>query len=250
MKILGIPCHTLKMAAINFVNLAAFYMSGTAAANKKFLKTLKDKYKGKRCFIVCNGPSLRPEDLTKIHESGDISIAMNMIGRVYKDTPWRATFLAVCFAQGRVGPGAAPVQVGRVGFLGGGEDGEGRGGLPGPGGDVVGNVLLHLNHLIRDVEVGAGAARHDDGGDPEVLIEAAHPLDKGRDGLLRGGDHLLHELVTNHKVGGRGVLVDEEQAAAALDGLHQVSGLGGASAGVLRGEMPGVLFVGQMADKR
>ena len=94
MKILGIPCHPLKMAVINFVNLAAFYLSGTAVTNKKVLKSLKDKYTGKRCFIVCNGPSLRPEDLTKIHESGDISIAMNMIGRVYKDTPWRATFLS------------------------------------------------------------------------------------------------------------------------------------------------------------
>ena len=94
MKILGIPCHPLKMAVINFVNLAAFYLSGTAVTNKKVLKSLKDKYTGKRCFIVCNGPSLRPEDLTKIHESGDISIAMNMIGRVYKDTPWRETFLS------------------------------------------------------------------------------------------------------------------------------------------------------------
>ena len=94
MKILGIPCHPLKMAVINFVNLAAFYLSGTAVTNKKVLKSLKDKYTGKRCFIVCNGPSLRPEDLTKIHESGDISIAMNMIGRVYKNTPWRATFLS------------------------------------------------------------------------------------------------------------------------------------------------------------
>lgn len=94
MKIFGISCHPLKMAVINSVNLAAFYLSGTAVSNKKVLLSLKDKYKGKRCFVICNGPSLRPEDLTKIHEAGDISIGMNMIGRVYKDTPWRATFLS------------------------------------------------------------------------------------------------------------------------------------------------------------
>ena len=93
MKILGISCHSIKMAVINSLNLAAYYLSGTAVSNKKVLKSLKDKYKGKRCFVVCNGPSLRTEDLTKIHNVGDISIAMNMIGRICKDTPWRPTFL-------------------------------------------------------------------------------------------------------------------------------------------------------------
>lgn len=56
---------------------------------------MKDRYKGKRCFVVCNGPSLRPEDLTRIHEHGDVSIGMNMIGRIYDKTPWRATFLSL-----------------------------------------------------------------------------------------------------------------------------------------------------------
>lgn len=51
------------MAVINSLNFAAYYLSGTAVSNKKVLKSLKDKYKGKRCFVVCNGPSLRTEDL-------------------------------------------------------------------------------------------------------------------------------------------------------------------------------------------
>ncbi|UKK56816.1 6-hydroxymethylpterin diphosphokinase MptE-like protein [Prevotella communis] len=55
--------------------------------------SIKGKYVGKRCFIVCNGPSLRPEDLTKIHEHGDVSVAMNMIGKVYESTPWRPNIL-------------------------------------------------------------------------------------------------------------------------------------------------------------
>lgn len=77
-----------------FYHLLFFYLFGTAARNKKKVEELKDKYAGKRCFVICNGPSLRPEDLTKIHEHGDISIAMNMIARIYDKTPWRPTLLS------------------------------------------------------------------------------------------------------------------------------------------------------------
>ena len=45
--------------------------------------------------MICNGPSLRTEDLTKIHENGDCSIAMNAIARVFDKTPWRPTFLSL-----------------------------------------------------------------------------------------------------------------------------------------------------------
>lgn len=85
----------LKNAIFRFYNFTTYHISGTYSRNKKVLKSLKDKHKGKRCFIVCNGPSLRPEDLTKIHEHGDISIAMNLIGRVYDKTPWRVTYLSL-----------------------------------------------------------------------------------------------------------------------------------------------------------
>ena len=89
-KVLG----KIKSLLIDQINIAAFYLSGTYKQNNKVLKSLKDKHKGKRCFVICNGPSLRAEDLTKIHEHGDISIGMNMIGRVYSETPWRATYLS------------------------------------------------------------------------------------------------------------------------------------------------------------
>lgn len=84
----------MKASLVDDINLAAFYLSGAYFRNKKVLKSLKDKYKGKRCFVVCNGPSLRADDLTKIHNAGDISIGMNLIGRIYKDTPWRPTILS------------------------------------------------------------------------------------------------------------------------------------------------------------
>lgn len=94
MKLRSVLGHLKRMVFI-YVNIAAFYLSGEYWRNKKVLESLHNKYAGKRCFVVCNGPSLRPEDLTKIHEHGDISIGMNLIGRVYKDTPWRATILSL-----------------------------------------------------------------------------------------------------------------------------------------------------------
>lgn len=78
---------------LDIINVIAFYLSGQGHKNKEVIFALRDKYKGRRCFIVCNGPSLRIEDLDKIHENGDISIAMNMIGRCFDKTKWRPTVL-------------------------------------------------------------------------------------------------------------------------------------------------------------
>lgn len=76
------------------VHLFFFHLSGTKKRNRVRLDNLKDKYKGKRCFVICNGPSLRAADLTKLHINGDITIAMNMIARIYDKTPWRPTVLS------------------------------------------------------------------------------------------------------------------------------------------------------------
>lgn len=84
----------LKLNVGYLYHLLFFHLSGTAARNNKKLAELKDKYADQRCFVICNGPSLRPEDLTKIHEYGDVSIGMNMIARIYDKTPWRPTLLS------------------------------------------------------------------------------------------------------------------------------------------------------------
>lgn len=54
----------------------------------------KNKYAGKRCFVIGNGPSLRLEDLEKIRENGDYSFACNKIYKVFDKTEWRPTFYA------------------------------------------------------------------------------------------------------------------------------------------------------------
>lgn len=56
----------------------------------------KDIHQGKRCFIVATGPSLRVEDLDKIHENGDICISMNRIFNIFNRTKWRPDYYMIC----------------------------------------------------------------------------------------------------------------------------------------------------------
>jgi len=58
----------------------------------KRLAALKGKYAGQRCFLVGNGPSLKAEDLTKLHEYGEITFAFNRVYNIFDQTPWRPTF--------------------------------------------------------------------------------------------------------------------------------------------------------------
>ncbi|MEH7076806.1 6-hydroxymethylpterin diphosphokinase MptE-like protein [Neobacillus drentensis] len=60
--------------------------------NIKILK-LKNKYHGSRCFIIGNGPSLKPEDLDRL--KGEITFASNKIYKIFNQTTWRPTFYMV-----------------------------------------------------------------------------------------------------------------------------------------------------------
>lgn len=58
----------------------------------KALAAYKGKYAGRRCFLIGNGPSLRAEDLTRLHEAGEITFAFNRVYNIFEQTPWRPTF--------------------------------------------------------------------------------------------------------------------------------------------------------------
>ena len=58
--------------------------------DSRYLKSLHDKFHGERCFIIGNGPSLRPEDLDKL--VGEVSFAANRIYHIFSQTIWRPTF--------------------------------------------------------------------------------------------------------------------------------------------------------------
>lgn len=68
-------------------NVALRYFKFTTNGRK--LKELQNKHKGQRCFIVGNGPSLRIEDLTTLHNHGEVTFAFNRIFQIFDKTPWR-----------------------------------------------------------------------------------------------------------------------------------------------------------------
>lgn len=57
------------------------------------VKDFKDINKGKSCFVVGNGPSLKDMDLSRIKDK--YSFAMNRISLIYPTTDWRPTYF-VC----------------------------------------------------------------------------------------------------------------------------------------------------------
>ena len=58
----------------------------------KRLAAFKDIYRGRRCFLIGNGPSLRADDLTRLHENGEITFAFNRIYNIFDQTPWRPAY--------------------------------------------------------------------------------------------------------------------------------------------------------------
>ena len=60
----------------------------------KKLAMYKDKYAGKRCFVIGTGPSLTAEDLNAIAD--EYTFASNSIFRYFDKTSWRPDFYSVC----------------------------------------------------------------------------------------------------------------------------------------------------------
>ena len=75
--------------------LLCFRLSGRERDNAERLRQLRNRYQGKRCFIVCNGPSLKAEDLERIHRNGDFSFASNKIDKIFPQTSWRPSFYTI-----------------------------------------------------------------------------------------------------------------------------------------------------------
>ena len=60
----------------------------------KELEMFKNQYKGKRCFVIGTGPSLKAEDLDAL--SDEYTFASNSIFRYFEKTNWRPDFYSVC----------------------------------------------------------------------------------------------------------------------------------------------------------
>lgn len=54
------------------------------------LKALQNKYEGRRCFIIGNGPSLNIDDLNKL--KNEITFGFNRIYYIFNKTDWRPSY--------------------------------------------------------------------------------------------------------------------------------------------------------------
>lgn len=59
----------------------------------KMIRDMKGKYKGKRCFITCTGPSLTIDDLEKLQ--GEYVFGMNSICLIHDKTDWKPDFYGI-----------------------------------------------------------------------------------------------------------------------------------------------------------
>lgn len=90
--------HTLYLTnkwLKDIIGTIQYSVSSKKNESEILLNELKNCHIGKRAFIICNGPSLKAEDLTKIHNNGDISFASNKIHFIFQQTPWRPTYYTV-----------------------------------------------------------------------------------------------------------------------------------------------------------
>lgn len=90
---LKILIKTIYFNCLSFVNLSCFYLLFKEGENKKQLALMMNSHLGERCFVVCNGPSLKTEDLDMISENKVYSIGINYISRIYDKTKWRPDLL-------------------------------------------------------------------------------------------------------------------------------------------------------------
>ena len=77
------------------ISVLFYKIWGDEEKNLNELESLHNIHKGKRGFIICNGPSLKSEDLDKIYSNNEISIASNKIDKIFTQTKWRPTYYTV-----------------------------------------------------------------------------------------------------------------------------------------------------------
>lgn len=101
-SILAVPLHKVKEFGVflRYKSKAAGQFLKTipralGVKDDRFmpLKAYKDKYKGKRIFITCTGPSLTIEDLEKL--KNEYVFGMNSICLIHDKTDWKPDFYGI-----------------------------------------------------------------------------------------------------------------------------------------------------------
>lgn len=83
----------LRQHILYALSYAYLVLSGKQKEYNVYLESIKDKYKGRRCFVIGNGPSLTTEDLESL--SDEITFASNRIYKIFDNTDWRPTYYMI-----------------------------------------------------------------------------------------------------------------------------------------------------------
>lgn len=75
------------------ISRIAVRVTGRKKSSEAYLKSVKGKYKGQRCFVLGNGPSLSPDDLNRLKD--EITFASNRIYKIFDKTDWRPTYFGM-----------------------------------------------------------------------------------------------------------------------------------------------------------
>lgn len=91
-KVFGYPKRLLERT---FTRIKGFFRCNGILLNEnsRLLASYKDKFKGKRCFLIGNGPSLKAEDLDRL--KNEITFGCNLIFNIFDQTDWRPTFYCI-----------------------------------------------------------------------------------------------------------------------------------------------------------
>lgn len=87
------PIH--KLGKMMMYNSGVFFYKKLYKENnlEQIFHEIKDSKKGKRCFIIGNGPSLRVEDLEKL--KNEDCIGANEIHKIFNTTTWRPKYYLI-----------------------------------------------------------------------------------------------------------------------------------------------------------
>lgn len=94
------PVYKILHAFFSFVKLYIFFMLQglfrliflRGNSNFQKLKKLHNVNKGKRCFIIATGPSLRKEDVEKLCKNKEYTIGVNSIFKLYETLKYKPSY--------------------------------------------------------------------------------------------------------------------------------------------------------------
>lgn len=98
-SILGVFIRLVSYISLQMINIwyeitASLRKNKIGRSKYRELLDLEDKYKGKRCFLICTGPSLTIEDLEKLKD--EYTFGMNSLCLWKEKSSFRPKFFGCC----------------------------------------------------------------------------------------------------------------------------------------------------------